>query len=450
MPHTSTRVYIDTSTDPPLGIDEKDIAAVTGRSTQDKGQLCGDMIWDPSLNSGNGGWKRANAINKWAKNKSVRHYLNGILTAQQRKDVAYGLVPGNYPSIEDAMTAAISGDDGWTYYPPRGKANSTFNPTNNDEWFRNHDFNEYHHDAATPYRIGAMVRPSIFEDKIIDVVREDGAEIRIEDFPSTVFGDDALADLSNVYVYLLAKRLSDGALIPPSIFHPTGGDLSLDDITSGMNTINFTLPMSTFVNRNDTYYMVGVASTWVTGESTDDRQWVILPGSYQAAVINDQMFNVEMTYRVDKATNFHYQIDNSNDELEWGMELELANNQLGDSADSITIHFEVAKYAGGSYQILDSYTGTIAAPIDEGYSEYYTLNNPNNFDISGLGGTATTSNLYLRVYYTYEGESDTTHYVYHRYFNIWRNAGGSDTYTDTQALSDVPFTSIADILNPPQ
>ena len=423
------------------GLSIWEVARALGRSVKDLGQLCGDIAYN------NGAWERAGAINKWAKYKPLRHDSHGILTEQQRMDKAHGLEPGNFGAPIQVITALIGGSDGWTYNPPRGKKNTSLNPTNADEWFRLLDFNGYHKNAATPYRIGAVSHPSVYEAKIIDVVREVGAEIKVEDFPLSIFGDDATS-LSDVYVYLLVKKQAEPTV---TICHPTGGDISLADITTTTNTINFTIP-ATLANTNDTYHMVAVASTWTQDDAPDAATWVVLPGSYQAAVINDQMFFVDMLYRVDKDTSFHYQIGN-NDDLTWGMELDLYNDDLGDSASPVTLHFQVARLVGTSFDILDEYTATIQAPIDEGYDEPFTLNHV--FDISALGAQ-TPANIYLRAYYTYEEESDTSHYVYRRYFNIWRDAGSSNAFENLQTSTTqtgpgyAPFTSIENIINPQQ
>lgn len=441
MAHTSNYSEISANPNGTDGLNIWELATALGRTTvgeQDLGRLCSDQTYNTTDQQ----WERVYAINKWAKNKSIRHESPGILTEQQRKDKAYGLEPENFESPVYVISALINGSDGWTYLPPRGIRNSVLNPTNNDEWFRLLDFDGYHKNAATPYRIGSVAHPSVYETKIMDVVRQENAELKIEDFPLTIFGDDA-SSLSDVYVYLLVKKGTEQNV---TICHPSGGDMTLADITSGMNTLLFTLP-ATLVNSNDTYHMVGVASTWTQDDSPDSCKWVVLPGSYQAAIINDQMFFVDMLYYTDKAHSFDYQIGN-NDDLTWQMEVNLANEDLGDGASEVTLHFQVARLVGTNFDLLDEYTATIQAPIDEGTQERFVLNH--TFDISNLG-TQTEANIYLRAYYTYEEESDSSHYVYQRYFNIWRNAGGSNSFVNLQTSTTqtsrgyAPYTSIADI-----
>lgn len=167
MSHTSTRVYIDNTTTPPTGITPSDVGAVITRSTGDVGQLCGDMIWDDTLNNGNGGWRRANAINKWSKCKSVGFDTMSAnppydqtntdpLTIQNNRgqyalmrDAHYGFHTGGGEegaiwrfSIMEIVKALHSTGGIWIYYPPTGIADN--------EMYRLLDFNEYHHNAVAP------------------------------------------------------------------------------------------------------------------------------------------------------------------------------------------------------------------------------------------------------------------------------------------------------------
>lgn len=154
MPHTSTRVYVDGNYTPPKGVDEKDVAAVTGRSSQDTGQLCGDKIWDSTAND----WVRANAIVKWNVWKPVQVSKHGIITYDERKQAHHGF---NIDAGSNAGLCAMSIPLLFAHYAAN---NGEWNYSPSSTHFRLLDFVPvaydssnykygYHSDAVAPYTI---------------------------------------------------------------------------------------------------------------------------------------------------------------------------------------------------------------------------------------------------------------------------------------------------------
>lgn len=145
MAHTQTRIYIDTTTNPDLGVSIGDVKSVLGELSNDVGNLC-----------------QSAKINKWARCKPIRYYTYvngtkipyfGLLTDEMRKGpqidlqdegIYYGLEV-RIPEIDqelntwpDLHTASFD------YMQPRGLAYN--------EVFRLRDFEEYVHNAnPNPY-----------------------------------------------------------------------------------------------------------------------------------------------------------------------------------------------------------------------------------------------------------------------------------------------------------
>lgn len=142
MAHTQTRIYIDTTTNPDLGVSTGDVKSVLGELSNDVGNLC-----------------QSDKINKWAKYKPIRYYLYdtststkspyfGLLTEAMRKGPVldqqnYGIYYGievRVPGVDQQMTTwPLLHGTTFTYMKPRGLANN--------EVFRLRDFEEYHSDA---------------------------------------------------------------------------------------------------------------------------------------------------------------------------------------------------------------------------------------------------------------------------------------------------------------
>lgn len=144
MAHTSTRIYIDTDTDPDTGISINDAQVVLPDSSNDIGNL-----------------ERSSNINKWAKYKPIRYYTMdgntkvpylGILTDAMRKGtvidnnagIYYGLQLSDVQITQDTSTWDNIHDSDFTYLPPRGFSQG--------EAFRFHDWDGYSSSAVpNPY-----------------------------------------------------------------------------------------------------------------------------------------------------------------------------------------------------------------------------------------------------------------------------------------------------------
>ncbi len=376
---------------------------------------------------------RAASINKWAKHKPYRSSLV-ITDATARRAANFGLSVLEYGSPGEAVDGAVGGSDGFAINLPRGMKNTALNPSNADEWFRLLDFNGYNHNAPTPYGINGMSRPSVFEAKVVAIARDGNAEIKIEDFPPTAFGDNVEADLSNVYVYLLVWKENADLL---TICHPTGGDVSLADITSSMNSINFTVPASV-VNSNDTYHMTAVASTWVSGGSAepDTVRWVLLPGTYEADVINDQDFILDAEYlNGDSRLDVSASIVNTMLNVSLRPYIDTVN--FGREIENITLYFEVLERHGEYYDSLGVVTANFGPTDDfDGWAPQVSCQY--NVDQDDM------TKIYVRLWYSYQSSNDT--YVYWRHFDFSRRAGGSVSYVRNPSVNVVPMTALSDIL----
>lgn len=144
MAHTSTRIYIDTSTNPDTGISINDAQVVLPDNSNDIGNL-----------------ERSSNINKWAKYKPIRYYTMsgntkvpylGILTDAMRKGtvidnnagIYYGLQLSDVQITQDTATWDNIHDSDFTYLPPRGFSQG--------EAFRFHDWDGYSSNAVpNPY-----------------------------------------------------------------------------------------------------------------------------------------------------------------------------------------------------------------------------------------------------------------------------------------------------------
>lgn len=134
----NTRIYIDTSVTPNVGVSIADIQAVLGLTNNDIGGL---------IINGN--------INKWAKYKPTRKQglnptnwyegdgkqIYGSATSKPN----YGFSFIDFSSLSALKTAMDAGNIGWEYEKPRGIA------TQPGEYFRFLDFNGYIKNATTPF-----------------------------------------------------------------------------------------------------------------------------------------------------------------------------------------------------------------------------------------------------------------------------------------------------------
>ena len=151
MAHDSEgNIFIDPTTSPIQGVSTEDVGLVLGRSTRDIGLLCSDQEWNGSS------LQSAGATNKFSKFKPFRNSAIGFAmdrtqaTPELRSPARlaqllaanFGLVVPKYGASAFKLNYAAK----WTYAAPRGKKNTTLNPTSTDEPFRILDFDGYLHD----------------------------------------------------------------------------------------------------------------------------------------------------------------------------------------------------------------------------------------------------------------------------------------------------------------
>lgn len=138
MANNGNRIYIGTT-----GVEIADIQTVLGLSNNDIGAL---------ITNGN--------IAPWAKYKPTR--ANGknptdwwkgekkSIYGSATQKYTYGFSLKEYTTLAAMKTDMDNNDFGWVYEKPRGASYGT-----NGEWFRFLDFNEYLHNATSPfYRFG--------------------------------------------------------------------------------------------------------------------------------------------------------------------------------------------------------------------------------------------------------------------------------------------------------
>lgn len=141
MPNNNGKIYRDTSTNPPRGIDPwSDVSYVLGRSTGDWGQLCGDVDED-----GND----VNAVNVHSVHKPVRSSRVGGTEQQVKVPTKYGwqidakTAGSNTLSFIGMLKSQGAGYQHWRWLKPRG--------LNYSERYRISDFEGYNHNQL-PFR----------------------------------------------------------------------------------------------------------------------------------------------------------------------------------------------------------------------------------------------------------------------------------------------------------
>lgn len=450
MSHTSTRIYIDTSTNPNTGISTDDIAYVLNRDTNDIGQLCGDKKWEDNQ------WKDANAINVWNKHKPVRRTLlnlsgfRSVLSESDLKAINYGFDLSDIVSaqhtgamtndVNELMNEAAYHSGNWAYLKPRG-----IWP---DEPYSIADFNEYRHDAAAPYSILEPTRLYEPGNKYISVVKESSAQIKMTEFAASLWGD-SIQSLSSVFLYVMWRKIlpTQDSL---NVILPTSWDVTsitaLDE--SQGNSINFMIPMTS----NGTYQFVAVATPWdiESGDDKDGYEWIWLSGTFRQIVINDQTHLLDCRYASeDIEADFSVSINNLSF-LQFYTDVREWNIGLGDVADNVEFHLELS-YGASASQITDIlHSEDISGySIDEGDQDIDHLAISRSIDVSNpvnTYGANVYSHIFVRLWYEYTTETEPTYY-YHRYFDFLDGVGMSHAFTDTSTHSDIPRVSLQDILD---
>ena len=389
----------------------------------------------------------ASSINIWAKYKAIRHWFTGPLTLAQRQAANYGfdLSDNGGASSNELATVfahARTSQGAWTYLRPRGAVGHGTNPGGSDEWFRILDWNGYNHHALAPYDTSAPVRPNVHEVKLIDVHENEDAEIKITDLSVDLFDG---VSISNVYVYLLFREYTNNPSTPIQVLIPQGGVTALADLASitGHAAVFRTLTNPAQQARNATWEVVGVASAWNADihdpEEREDFNWLYIPGTWQTFTINDQTHFLDLQYLVNKASSFSATINTQAGTLDLGISLNELAEDTGDTADNIVLHLEVTYRDSQSYRET-LYSGTVSGGTVDDNDERPVSVNVTGIDITDVGDDPEYQ-IDLRLWYEYTVGSDP--YVYKRYFEFDRNAGGSVSFTD---LADVPYYNLYDIM----
>jgi hypothetical protein len=148
LANANGKIFIDRSVDPPIGIDPwADVAYVTGRSTGDYGQLCGDV-------DENGA--DVNKVNVHSVHKPVRSALLGGTEQEVKVPAKYGFRVDTKPagsgtlSFIQQMRSQGANYAHWGWYKPRGEGRSP------KEHYRIVDFEGYRH-GQLPYRTPAFL-----------------------------------------------------------------------------------------------------------------------------------------------------------------------------------------------------------------------------------------------------------------------------------------------------
>lgn len=138
MGHSSSRIFIDTSVTPHIGIDPiADVSYVLGRNTGDYGQLCGDV---------NENGVRVNKINPFSLFKPFRSSIPGFTTAAARLAAAKAANYGTDIVSCGIVDFATKYSTKWGILPPRGVGGGA---GGQNEHYRINDFDGYQHKVWT-------------------------------------------------------------------------------------------------------------------------------------------------------------------------------------------------------------------------------------------------------------------------------------------------------------
>lgn len=222
------------------GLSIAQVAQCLVRSTQDLGQLCGDITWDSTnqqwviVNSGNG------AINKWAKYKP---YQANTLTTHG--DAARGGFPYywgmGFPVLtapfvsgqkiysyyeNDLETVTDSRMNGWVYNRPRGVSQSP------KEYFRLLDFDGYYHGANVPLRFsGGTASVAVGAKQFYSALfneNPDSAELTLANFTSNNHA------LNTYYFCIIGVREVNGTIDESNRFFVVSASSPISDSLFGV------------------------------------------------------------------------------------------------------------------------------------------------------------------------------------------------------------------------
>jgi hypothetical protein len=134
MAHTLSRVFIDKSVTPNIGIDPLlDVSYVQGRATGDYGQVCGDVDENGT---------RVNKTSVFSMAKPFRNAFPGFSSAAAQLAAAKAANYGTGIVSCGIVDFASMYNQRWTYLPPRGVGGGA---GGQDEHYRIEDFDGYQH-----------------------------------------------------------------------------------------------------------------------------------------------------------------------------------------------------------------------------------------------------------------------------------------------------------------
>lgn len=144
MANSNGRIYIDPNT---TGVEIADLQQVFSETSGDLGYIIRDIF-------------ARDLINEWAIGKPERSSKLGLLTLADRQQNYFGFDVAVYQRGGSLADFVASYATGWTYLPPRGKAESGLHTQ--DEWYRLRDFEGYNTNANCFLNMNDMTLPTSY------------------------------------------------------------------------------------------------------------------------------------------------------------------------------------------------------------------------------------------------------------------------------------------------
>lgn len=147
MAYANGIISIDTSVTPHVGVSIGDVRQALEVDGGDLGGLIRDAF-------------ARDMINEWAVGKPERSDKLGLLTFAERQENYFGFDIAIYKHSDSLADFVGSYAAGWTYLPPRGKAESGLHVQ--DEWYRLRDFEGYNTNANCFLNMNDMTMPTSY------------------------------------------------------------------------------------------------------------------------------------------------------------------------------------------------------------------------------------------------------------------------------------------------
>lgn len=350
MPHNSDYSLIWCDTTNHLALMYEEIAIALGRPTITKvGQLCGDID-----NNGN----RVNAINKWAKFKPIRSFLETLTNEQRKIYTAFGFdrdaIYAN--TIYDIYTAAVQNLGDWPYLPPRGvniaqNINEPFrpldftNPEGVDDGYKTENYiKNGNHIAVCPIEQSGPWSALFFRNR-------NYAEIQVKDVTSGVeydyFKNDN--DFNAAKIYLLFRK-NGRVNIKAGYYVEDGVHIAATyaDLVAGKN-INF--EDTPFYNTTQIAVLSNCPSVSsldsVDPENDNSYEWLYLPDTFKIIPPDEMSISWIHRYTPAAQTGSGYP--------EVYIKANVFNNYIG-SQSMVTVRFDRIRIQGEDSTEYDEYS----------------------------------------------------------------------------------------------